>query len=164
MRLDAHQKRPEARRQYNLLPLVAIRWVLVEEDGINEVYVGAVGKPSKTGPSPGTGEELVHIPPVNGALDGGSQVKAVTWPVIAIPKKTSFTSEEEATSALEQLRLAEMKGKGEVIVEEKDVANYPSTPRVTWGCTEQRNMFQRRVGHIWRSNPRKPWLWWMHQL
>ena len=73
--------------------------------------MGAVGRPSKAGPRPGAGEELVQIPPGHRALDGGSQVKAVTWPVIAIPKKTSFTTEEEATSALEDLRLAEVKGK-----------------------------------------------------
>ena len=121
MRRDAHRKREEAREKYNLPPKVAIRWVLVEEGGTTQVYVGAVGKPSKTGPRPGAGEELVHIPPGQGALDGGSQVKAVTWPVIAIPKKTSFVSEEEATLALEELRLAEVKGKGEVNVEEKDV-------------------------------------------
>ena len=48
-------------------------------------------------------------------------MKAVTWPVIAVPKKTSFTSEEVATSALEELRLAEVKVKGEVNVEHKDV-------------------------------------------
>ena len=112
MRRDAHLKRAEARLKYNLPPKDAIRWVLVDEGATTQVYVGAVGKLSKTGPRPGAGEELVHIAPGQGALDGGSQVKAVTWLVIAIPKKTSFTSEEEATMALEVLRLAEVKGKG----------------------------------------------------
>ena len=76
--------------------------MFVEEGGTTQVYVGVVGKPSKTGPRPGAGEEPVHAPPGQGALDGGSQVKAVTWPVIAIPKKTSFTLEEEATYAHEE--------------------------------------------------------------
>ena len=121
MRRDAHRKREEARQKYHLPLKVSIRWVLVEEGGTTQVYVGAVRKPSKVGPSPGAGEELVHIPPGRGALDGGLQVKAVTWPVVAIPKKTCFTSEEEATSALEELRLAEVKGKGKVNSQEKDV-------------------------------------------
>ena len=94
---------------------------LVEEGATTQVNTGAVGNPSTAGPRLGAGEDLVHIPPGQGALDGGSQVKAVTWLVIAIPRITSFTSEEEATSALEELRLAEVRGKGEVNVEEKDV-------------------------------------------
>ena len=40
---------------------------------------------------------------------------------MVLPKKTSFTSEEEATSALVELRLAEVKGQGEVNLDEKDV-------------------------------------------
>ena len=88
MRRDAHRKREEARQKYNLPPKFAIRWLPVEEGGTTQVYVGAVSKPSKTGWRPGRGEELVHIPPEQGALDGGSQVNAVTWPVIAISKKT----------------------------------------------------------------------------
>ena len=47
----------------------------------------------------------------------------MTWPVIAIPMHTSFTSEEEVTSALEELLLAEVKGKREENVEEKDLPN-----------------------------------------
>ena len=121
MRHDAYRKRKEARQKYNLPPKVANRSVLVEYGGTTQVYVGAVGKPSRTGPRPGTSDDLVHILPGQGALDGGLLVKAVKWPVIAIPKKTSFTSEEEATSALKGLRLAEVKGKGEVNVEETDV-------------------------------------------
>ena len=121
VRRDAHQKHEKAHQKYNLPPNVAIPWVLVEGGGTTQVYVGAVSKLSKTGPRPGAGEELYHIPPGQGALDGGSQVKAVTWPVIAIQKETAFTSEERATSALQEWRLAEEKGEGGVHVEQKDV-------------------------------------------
>ena len=56
MRRDAHRKREETRQKYNFPPKVAIRWVLVEEGGTTQVYVGAVAKPSKTGPRPGAAE------------------------------------------------------------------------------------------------------------
>ena len=113
VRRDALRKREEARQKYNIPPKDTIRLVFVEEGGTTQVYVGAVGKPSKTGPRPGAAEEFVHIPPGRAALDGGLQVKAVTWPVIAILKKTSFTSEKEATSALEEsLRRGEEQGGG----------------------------------------------------
>ena len=54
-------------------------------------------------------------------------MKAVTWAGIAILKKTSSTSEEEATKALGELRLAVVKGKREVNAEEKDVPKWSGT-------------------------------------
>ena len=82
-------------------------------------------------------QELVHILPGQGAFDGELQVKAVTWLVIAIPKKTSFTSEEVATSALQELRFSEVEGKGEVNVEEKDV---PKNSRAHMEEQSEQNM------------------------
>ena len=46
-------------------------------------------------------EELTHIPPGQGPAgsDPASQGKKVVWPVMGVPKKTSFTPQEDAESA-----------------------------------------------------------------